>query len=141
MDKVNIITIIISVLSLIISGLTTFYTYKQAQSIESQLKNDFIQKLIDNLKKLKILLLEIEPEPNFSGLTQKHHLDLEKIRNFLLYQQSIIRKHLAPSQEEMLNDLQLDAEDTYGFIISNHPDNNLKKEQLINKINILINIL
>ena len=141
MDTVSIITIFISISSLIISGVSAFYTYRQAISIEEQLKNDFIHKLIDNLKKLKILLLEIKPEPNFTGLSQKHHLDLEKIRNFLLYQQSIIKKYLEPSQEELLNDLQIDAEDTYGFIISNHPDNNIKKTQLIDKIHALIDTL
>jgi hypothetical protein len=141
MNTANIITLIISILSLIISGISAFYTYKQTQNMETQLKTDFIQILIDNLKELKILLMEIKPESNFSGLTQKHHLDLEKIRNLLLYQRSTIEKHLSPNQQKTLFALQEEVEDVYGIIISNDIFADKKREKILNKINSLINNL
>lgn len=134
-------TLIISILSLIISGISAFYTYKQTQKMETQLKTDFIQKLIDNLKELKILLMEIKPESNFSGLTQKHYLDLEKIRNLLLYQRSTIEKYLSPNQQKTLFALQEEVEDVYGIIISNNIFADKKREKILNKINSLINNL
>jgi hypothetical protein len=130
----------ISFFSAIIALASAFFTYKELKNSQEESKNDFLNNLTNNLKELKLFILEIKPESSYLGLTERHHIELEKIRNYLLYQQSIIEKYLNSDQKEKLYSLQSNAEDIYGYVISNHlPE--IKKRKLIEEIDTLISFL